>query len=155
MASLQGLLLRINNPPDYAQTEYCPTFHFPYVAGVTSQLFSIIWWFRPCKPYILRRVEPTGSSLFRPHWKIAIISNNCHYKQCHWRFESGTNKQVESKQSNILWIKILIWPRTTLHTPLPTLQREIKFRANKRLHLAFNRPKSLRCRRMKLSSTPM
>ena len=38
-------------------SEYCPFFHFPpfvrpSVTGVTSQLFLIIWWFRPQKPYI-------------------------------------------------------------------------------------------------------
>ena len=41
---------------DSAQTEYCSTFHFPSVSqlvtGVTSQLFSIIWWFGAWKPHI-------------------------------------------------------------------------------------------------------
>ena len=45
--------------------EHCPIFHFPpsvlhpssvcpppFVTGLTSQLSSIIWWFRPSKPYI-------------------------------------------------------------------------------------------------------
>ena len=27
------------------QSEYCPTFHFEYVTGVSFHLFSIIWWF--------------------------------------------------------------------------------------------------------------
>ena len=38
------------------QTKYCSTFHCssvrPSVTGVTSQLFSIIWWFRAWKPCI-------------------------------------------------------------------------------------------------------
>ena len=42
---------------DSAQTEYCSTFLCASVCvsvtGVTSQVFSIIWLFRPCKPYTL------------------------------------------------------------------------------------------------------
>ena len=40
---------------DPAQTEYCPTFHcssLSWHTGMTSQLFSIIWWFRAWKPCI-------------------------------------------------------------------------------------------------------
>ena len=36
-----------------AQTEYCTTFLCVLVTGVTSQVFSIIWLFRPWKPYAL------------------------------------------------------------------------------------------------------
>ena len=36
---------------DSAQTDLLSTFRL-LVAGVTSQLFSIIWWFRAWKPYI-------------------------------------------------------------------------------------------------------
>ena len=37
------------------------------------------------------------------------------------------------KQSKHFVNWILLWPPTTLHAQFPTLQREIKFRANKQL----------------------
>ena len=57
-----------------AQTEYCPTFNCPSVcqwAGVTSQLVSIIWWFR-WLTFQSRSRQPFSikASCFAEEWQI-------------------------------------------------------------------------------------
>ena len=70
--SLSHLFLRhADTIADPAQTGYCTTFHCSSVrscvTGVTSQLFSIIWWFRAWKPCIFWQHVILARSVHEPN----------------------------------------------------------------------------------------